>query len=68
MSSYTYPENTIKFSIRDTLARGNPEKVITGAALDVEFEAITTGKLDKDGTDFEGTIANASAVVDGGTF
>ena len=66
--NYVYPAGTITLGSRDDLPPGNAQKIISGAALDVEFIAITNGKLNKDGNDFEGRIEALAAVVDGGTF
>jgi hypothetical protein len=68
MASYTYPAGTRTFGSRDALATSNPEKTVSGANYDTEFNAIETGKLDKSGTDFDGTISDPNAVIDGGTF
>lgn len=68
MASYSYPANTISFGVRDGLAPGDPDKIVSGANFDLEFNGITSGKLDKSGTDFDGTIADTNATVDGGTY
>ena len=68
MADYDYPDNTITFGARDNLPPGDQDKIISGSALDTEFYGITSGKLDKSGTDFDGEIQNVNAIVNGGTY
>ena len=68
MADYSYPVNTISFGVRDGLAPGDPDKIVSGANFDLEFNGITNGKLDKSGVDFDGTIADTNATIDGGTY
>jgi hypothetical protein len=66
MATYVYGAQQQTFGTRDTLAPDNPEKIVRGAQLDLEFSAITSGKLDVSGTNFDGTISNGT--VDGGLY
>ena len=68
MATYSYPAGPRTFGARDQLAPGSPDKVVSGAQLDLEYEGITTGKLDKSGNDFDGTIQDANALIDGGSY
>jgi hypothetical protein len=71
MSAYTYPTSpNITFGNRDNLAPGDPSKRISGAAFDVEFNALvvaTADTLNKNNPSFTGTMTGGG-VVDGGTF
>ena len=74
MTDYVYPSGgnvPNKFSDRDALPPGDPEKVIKGLQLDQEFNALVTAvnsKLDKaaQAGDFTGLIDGGS--INGGTF
>ena len=78
MSNYT---KTTDFATKDSLATGNPSKLILGTLLDNEFAAIATAissKLDSSGvtynnvtltgtTSLSGTLSGAGT-IDGGTY
>lgn len=77
MSNYT---KTTNFTVKDSLASGNPAKIIKGGEIDSEFDAIATAvatKSDSASPTFTGTVT-ASAVtvtgtltagtIDGGTY
>ena len=78
MSNYT---KTTDFTVKDSLITGNPSKLILGALLDDEFDAIATAissKLDSSGvtynnvtltgtTSLNGTLSG-SGTIDGGSF
>lgn len=69
MSNYVYGAQQVTFGTRDGYAPGNAEKIVKGIQLDAEFARLTTvstEKLDKDGSDFSGTIADGT--VDGGIY
>jgi len=71
MSNYVYGAQQVTFGTRDGYAPGNAEKIIKGTQMDSEFARLATvssEKLDFDGTNFQGTISNPAAIVDGGTF
>ena len=71
MSTYIYPTSpNITFGNRDTLPPGDPSKRISGAAFDLEFNALVTAIADtltKNNPSFTG-IMTGGGVVDGGTF
>ena len=69
MSNYVYGAQQVTFGTRDGYAPGNAEKIVKGIQLDAEFARLTTvstEKLDKDGTDFSGTISDGT--FDGGEY
>lgn len=76
MSNYT---KSTDFAIKDSLASGNPSKLVKGTDIDTEFNAISSAvnsKADKANPTFTGTITAANltvsgtftATVDGGTY
>ena len=76
MSSYT---KSTDFAIKDSLASGNPSKLVKGTEIDTEFSAIQSAvnsKADKANPTFTGTLTAANltvsgtftATVDGGTY
>lgn len=76
MSNYT---KSTDFAIKDSLASGNPSKLVKGTEIDTEFNAIAsavTSKADKANPTFTGTLTAANltvsgtftATVDGGTY
>jgi hypothetical protein len=76
MSSYT---KSTDFAIKDSLASGNPSKLVKGTEIDTEFNAIASAvnsKADKANPTFTGTLTAANltvsgtftATVDGGTY
>ncbi len=76
MSNYT---KSTDFAIKDSLASGNPSKLVKGTEIDTEFNAISSAvnsKADKANPTFTGTITAANltvsgtftATVDGGTY
>ena len=65
MSNYTKATN---FAVKDTLASGNPAKIIKGTEINTEFDAIQTAiatKSDSASPTFTGTLTAATAVVTG---
>ena len=78
MSDYT---KTTDFTAKDALATGNPSKLVKGAELDDEFDAIATAissKADSGGTTLSGITMSGtwtlngtlsgSGTIDGGTY
>jgi len=76
MSNYT---KSTDFAIKDSLASGNPSKLVKGTEIDTEFNAIqaaVNSKADKSSPTFTGTITannltvtgTFTATVDGGTY
>jgi len=76
VSNYT---KSTDFAIKDSLASGNPSKLVKGTDIDTEFNAISSAvnsKADKANPTFTGTITAANltvsgtftATVDGGTY
>jgi len=76
VSNYT---KSTDFAIKDSLASGNPSKLVKGTEIDTEFNAISSAvnsKADKANPTFTGTITAANltvsgtftATVDGGTY
>lgn len=76
MASYN---KSTDFAIKDSLASGNPSKLVKGTEIDTEFNAIASAvnsKADKANPTFTGTITAANltvsgtftATVDGGTY
>lgn len=76
MSSYT---KATDFAVKDTLASGNPAKLVKGTEIDTEFNAIASAvnsKADKDGPALTGTTTAVNltvtgtfdATVDGGSY
>ena len=67
MSNYSKSTN---FATKDSLATGNPLKVIKGTEIDDEFEAIETSiatKLDSASPTITGTATIAAATITTGT-
>ena len=65
MSNYTKATN---FAVKDTLASGNPAKIIKGAEINTEFDAIATAvatKSDSASPTFTGTRTAATVTVSG---
>lgn len=65
MSNYT---KTTNFTVKDSLASGNPAKIIKGAEIDDEFDAIQTAvatKSDSASPVFTGTVTAATVTVTG---
>ena len=77
MSNYT---KTTNFAVKDTLASGNPAKIIKGSEINSEFENIATAVATKANTaspTFTGTVTIPTlsvtgtvtvGTIDGGTF
>lgn len=76
MSNYT---KATDFAVKDTLASGNPSKLVKGTEIDSEFNAIASAvnsKADKDAPAFTGTTTAVNltvsgtfnATVDGGSY
>lgn len=76
MSNYT---KATDFAVKDTLASGNPAKLVKGTEIDTEFNAIASAvnsKADKDGPVLTGTTTAVNltvtgtfdATVDGGSY
>ena len=77
MSNYT---KTTNFTVKDSLASGNPAKIIKGSEIDSEFDAIQTAvstKADSASPTFTGTVTaptvtvtgtRTAGTIDGGTY
>ena len=77
MSNYT---KTTNFTVKDTLASGNPAKIIKGSEIDTEFTNIQTAvatKADLASPTFTGTVTApnvnvtgtlTAGTIDGGTY
>ena len=77
MSNYT---KTTNFTVKDSLASGNPAKIIKGSEIDNEFDAIQTAvatKADTASPTFTGTVTAptvnvtgtlTAGTIDGGTY
>jgi len=77
MSNYT---KTTNFTVKDTLASGNPAKIIKGSEIDAEFTSIQTAvatKADTASPTFTGTVTAPTInvtgtltadTIDGGTY
>lgn len=76
MSNYV---KATDFAVKDSLATGNPSKLVKGTEIDTEFNAIASAvnsKADKAGPTFSGTVTmvdltlsgTLNATVDGGTY
>jgi len=77
MSSYT---KTTNFAAKDTLTTGDPNKIVKGSDIGVEFDNLATAvnsKADKESPTFTGTVtlaaltvsgAIAGGTIDGGTY
>jgi hypothetical protein len=77
LSNYT---KTTNFAVKDTLASGNPAKIIKGSEINSEFDNIATAVATKANTaspTFTGTVTVPTlavtgtatiGTVDGGTF
>ena len=69
MADYVYGDQQIKFSVRDSLAPGNADKVVKGIQLDAEFErlqVVSTSKLNDIDPTFTGQLNGGT--VSGGTY
>jgi hypothetical protein len=65
MSNYT---KTTNFTVKDSLASGNPAKIIKGGEIDDEFDAIATAvatKSDSASPTFTGTVTAPTVTVTG---
>ena len=65
MSNYSKATN---FAVKDTLASGNPAKIIKGSEIDAEFTNIQTAVATKANTaspTFTGTVTAPTIVVTG---
>lgn len=77
MSNYT---KTTNFAVKDTLASGNPSKIIKGSEIDTEFNNVATAvqtKSDSASPTFTGTVTApainvtgtlTAGTIDGGTY
>lgn len=77
MSNYT---KTTNFAVKDTLASGNPAKIIRGTEINSEFDNIATSvatKADTAAPTFTGTVTAptlsvtgtlTAGTIDGGTY
>lgn len=77
MSNYT---KTTNFAVKDTLASGNPAKIIKGTEINSEYDAIATAiatKSDTASPTFTGTVTAptvsvtgtlTAGTIDGGTY
>ena len=69
MTDYVYGSQQQKFSVRDTLPPGTPDKVVTGSQMDAEFDRLTTvsaEKLNVANPAFTGIMTGGT--IDGGLF
>ena len=65
MSDYTKATN---FAVKDTLASGNPAKIIKGSEINTEFDSIATAIATKSNTaspTFTGTVTAPTVAVTG---
>ena len=65
MSNYV---KTTNFTSKDSLASGNPLKIVKGAEFDVEFNAIATAvasKADTESPTFTGTVTAPTLSLSG---
>ena len=65
MSNYT---KTTNFAVKDTLASGNPAKIIKGSEINSEFDNIQTAVATKANTaspTFTGTVTAPTVTVTG---
>jgi hypothetical protein len=65
MANYT---KTTNFAVKDTLASGNPAKIIKGSEIDAEYTAIQTAvatKADSASPTFTGTVTIPTLTVSG---
>lgn len=65
MSDYT---KTTNFTVKDSLASGNPAKIIKGSEIDDEFDAIATAVATKSNSaspTFTGTVTAPTVTVTG---
>jgi len=65
MANYT---KTTNFAVKDTLASGNPAKIIKGSEIDAEYTAIQTAvatKADSASPTFTGTLTASAATITG---
>ena len=65
MSDYT---KTTNFTVKDSLASGNPAKIIKGTEIDDEFDNIATAVATKSNTaspTFTGTVTAPTVTVTG---
>jgi hypothetical protein len=65
MSNYT---KTTNFAVKDSLASGNPAKVIKGTEINTEYDNIATAvatKADKASPTFTGTVTVPTLAVTG---
>ena len=65
MANYT---KTVNFTAKDTLASGNPAKIVKGAEIDTEFnniEAKMATKSDIASPTFTGTVTMGTLTVTG---
>lgn len=65
MSNYT---KTTNFTVKDSLASGNPAKIIKGSEIDDEFDNIATAVATKSDTaspTFTGTVTAPAVTVTG---
>jgi len=77
MSNYT---KTTNFAVKDTLASGNPAKIIKGSEINTEYDNIATAvatKADTASPTFTGTVTAPTVnvtgtltadTIDGGTY
>ena len=67
MANYT---KTVNFAAKDTLASGNPAKIVKGTDIDTEFNNIATATNSKSDTadpTFTGTVTMSTLNVTGTT-
>jgi len=65
MANYT---KTTNFAVKDTLASGNPAKIIKGSEINDEYDAIATAvatKSDTSSPTFTGTVTAPAVTVTG---
>ena len=65
MANYT---KTVNFAAKDTLASGNPAKIVKGSEIDTEFNNIATAVATKANTaspTFTGTVTAGTLTVTG---
>ena len=69
MTTYSYPQTTMTFGLRDALAPGDINKGIKGTQFDPEFTALETAvnsKINTANPAFTGRMTGVT--IDGGTY
>lgn len=70
MTDYVYANNQVRFGSRDGFPANATEKRVSGAQLDLEFDAValaSASKLNAASPSFTGTMTGGG-IIDGGTY